>query len=234
MIRTIIVEDDPMVAQINRQYLCQLGGFSVEAICAGGLEAWSFLLANEVDLLILDIYMPGMDGCTLLRKMRAAGMACSVIMVTAATEVAMVEEVLSLGIEDYLIKPYSFERFRDALHKYRHNAELLQKLDTVNQDVMDELLVHQNRNDTAGAELRKGLNQNTLRTILGYLEEAPDDEHTCESISQHAGLSKVTVRRYLNYLIEIGELTSAIDYETGGRPRVLYRRREQREDSWRA
>ena len=52
-------------------------------------------------------------------------------------------------------------------------------------------------------------------------QEAGD--HTCESISETSGLSRVTVRHYLNYLIEIGEMTSAIDYETGGRPRVLYR-----------
>ena len=226
MIRTIIVEDDPMVAQINRQYLRQFDGYAVAAICTNGLEAWAYLQNNEVDLLILDIYMPGMDGCALLRKMRAAGMACSVIMVTAATEVAMVEEVLSLGIEDYLIKPYTFERFQDALRKYQRNVELLKTLETVNQDVMDELLVHQNRSDAPPGELRKGLNQNTLRYILEQIESSPEGEHTCESISFHAGLSKVTVRRYLNYLIEIDQLTSAIDYETGGRPRVLYRRKQ--------
>lgn len=222
MIRTIIVEDDPMVAQINKQYLCQFSDFTVTAICTNGTEAWAYLQTHEVDLIILDIYMPGMDGCALLRKMRAAGMACSVIMITAATEVSMVEDVLSLGIEDYLIKPFTFERFRDALQRYQHNAALLQKLDTVNQDVMDKLLMPQIKAGTEQNELRKGLNQNTLRYLLDYLESSDEQAHTCESISQHAGLSKVTIRRYLNYLIEIGQLTSAIDYETGGRPRVLY------------
>jgi response regulator of citrate/malate metabolism len=68
----------------------------------------------------------------------------------------------------------------------------------------------------------KGLNPKTLETIRQALRRETGD-HTCESISDRSGLSRVTVRHYLNYLIETGELTSAIDYETGGRPRVLYR-----------
>lgn len=51
-----------------------------------------------------------------------------------------------------------------------------------------------------------------------YLKENEADE----SLSAALGLSKVTIRRYLNYLIEIQEMVSSIDYETGGRPRVLY------------
>ena len=71
-------------------------------------------------------------------------------------------------------------------------------------------------------DLRKGLNQMTLDRVKSYLWERPDEKHTCESLSAALGLSKVTIRRYLNYLIEIQEMVSSIDYETGGRPRMLY------------
>ena len=81
--------------------------------------------------------------------------------------------------------------------------------------------------DTLGeTALRKGLNQMTLDHIYGFLLEHPQNKHTCKSISEAVGLSKVTVRSYLNYLIEMGRLVSSIDYETGGRPRVLYRLEE--------
>ena len=75
----------------------------------------------------------------------------------------------------------------------------------------------------AGQALPKGLNAKTLESIREVLLLEPDGNHTCESISAASGLSRVTVRHYLNYLIETGFLTSSIDYETGGRPRVMYR-----------
>ena len=66
------------------------------------------------------------------------------------------------------------------------------------------------------------MNPKTHDRVKSYLRERPDEKHTCESLSAALGLSKVTIRRYLNYLIEIQEMVSSIDYETGGRPRVLY------------
>ena len=60
-------------------------------------------------------------------------------------------------------------------------------------------------------------------SIESLIRENPEGQHTCESISFASGLSKVTVRNYLNYLMETGALRSSIDYETGGRPRILYR-----------
>ena len=65
------------------------------------------------------------------------------------------------------------------------------------------------------------LGESAVTVCEGYIN-IPDEKHTCESLSAALGLSKVTIRRYLNYLIEIQEMVSSIDYETGGRPRVLY------------
>jgi len=88
---------------------------------------------------------------------------------------------------------------------------------------VDQLLNNDFVLERATQELRKGLSQKTLASIENLLRNDPQDAHTCESISAASGLSKVTVRHYLNYLIEVGRLDSSIDYETGGRPRVLYR-----------
>ena len=75
----------------------------------------------------------------------------------------------------------------------------------------------------ANDDLPKGLHARTLAAIREVIDQSPNGEHTCESISAASGLSRVTVRHYLNYLIERDVLTSSIDYETGGRPRVLYK-----------
>lgn len=223
-IHAIIVEDDPMVAQINQQYLRRMGNFEIDGIFSNGQDTLEYLRSHSVDLVILDMYMPMVSGCELLRKMAAENINSAVIMVTAATEVQVVDEALRLGVVDYLIKPFSFQRFQEAIRKYLSQRNLLKSTVSVDQSVVDQLLRSEVPASAAEqGELRKGLNQKTLAYIHEYLQEHAAEKHTCESISFASGLSKVTVRRYLNYLIETDQVLSSIDYETGGRPRVLYR-----------
>lgn len=221
MIHAIIVEDDPMVAQINQQYLQCAGDFVVDGVFQNGGEALVHLEQHPAELVILDMYMPGMSGNELLRQLRARQMKSEVIVVTAATEMRLVDEVLQLGIVDYLIKPYTFQRFQEAIHKYLAKNRLLRSSEVADQSVVDRLLSSEAAPGVGGGELRKGLTQQTLEYIQSLMGEG--EAHTCESIAAASGLSKMTVRRYLNYLLEAGQLVSTVDYETGGRPRVLYR-----------
>ena len=222
MIRIIIVEDDPMVAQLNAAYLEKLEGFEVVGSFSNGRDALEYLRRDPVDLAVVDVYMPVCSGIELLRSLRQEWIRTAVIMITAATEMNVVDEALHLGIEDYIIKPFSYERLRESVLRFRDKASLVRGTGTVSQDVVDRLLGNQPRPRT-GDPLPKGLNNKTMAAIRSVLERNPGGDHTCESISAASGLSRVTVRHYLNYLIDTGELSSAIDYETGGRPRVLYR-----------
>jgi response regulator of citrate/malate metabolism len=222
MIRIIIVEDDPMVAQLNAAYLERLEGFCVVGQFSNGQEALEYLRENPVELAIVDVYMPVCSGIELLRKLRSEWNRTAVIMITAATEMNVVDEALHLGIEDYIIKPFAYERLRESVLRFRDKTSLVQESGTVSQDVVDRLLGNQTR-PRPGSSLPKGLNPRTMAAIRTVLEQGSGSIHTCESISAASGLSRVTVRHYLNYLIDVGELVSSIDYETGGRPRVLYR-----------
>lgn len=225
MLHAVIVEDDPMVATINQQYLERAGDFTVDGIFNNGKDAWEYLSIHQMDLVILDMYMPVFSGMELLKRLRSENIKTAVIMVTAATEMSVVDEALRLGIVDYLIKPFSFQRFQEAVSKYLTKVNLLKSGTKVDQAVVDRLLNNEVSLNLETGELQKGLNQKTMQYIYDYLREHAAEKHTCESISQDSGLSKVTIRRYLNYLIEIGGVLSSIDYETGGRPRVLYRLR---------
>ena len=91
MIRVIIVEDDPMVAQLNAQYLRQLPQIQVEGVFSNGRDALNYLKENSVELAIMDVYMPMFSGLELLRAIRGLGIQTSVIMLTAATEMKVVE-----------------------------------------------------------------------------------------------------------------------------------------------
>jgi len=221
MIHVIIAEDDPMVAQLTSQYLSGLPQLTVDEVFTNGKDALAHLKTRPADLAIIDVYMPMLDGMELLRNIRYHSIQTSVIMITAATEMSVVEEALRLGIEDYIIKPFSFSRLQEAIRKYLAKVSLVKNNATADQAVVDQLL----KNDFlehATQELRKGLNPKTLASIEDLLRSNSQDAHTCESLSLASGLSKVTVRHYLNYLIEVGRLDSSIDYETGGRPRVMY------------
>ena len=221
----IIVEDDPLVAQLNSQYLSRLEGVVLQGVFSNGADALEFLKANPVDLAIMDVYMPTMNGLELLRAIRGAGIQTAVVMITAATEMQVVGEALRLGIEDYIIKPFSFQRLQETVQNYQNKISLVRRQDKADQAVVDQLLRNAFSSQGTTRELRKGLNAKTLESIESLIRENPDGPHTCESISAESGLSKVTVRHYLNYLMETGVLRSSIDYETGGRPRVLYRLR---------
>lgn len=224
MIRAIIVEDDQMVAHINQQYLEKIGGIRVDGIFLNGKDALEYLRVVHTDLVILDVYMPMIDGMDVLRKMRAEGINSSVIMVTAANDVDIVIEALNLGIVDYLIKPFTFERFGEAMEKYIRKVRVQNERTNLDQRALDKLIYSEKTFDTGNSSpLPKGLHTKTLDYLFEVIKNATGAEHTCSSLSEEVGLSKVTVRRYLNYMSETGMIKSSIDYDTGGRPRVLYR-----------
>ena len=114
MYQVIIVEDDPMVAEIDKQYVEHNSKMAIAGIFQNGQEALDFVRTHPVDLIMLDYYMPVMDGRTFLVKLRAEGILADVIMVTAASEARHVSELYSYGVSDYLIKPFDYNRFQTA------------------------------------------------------------------------------------------------------------------------
>ena len=86
MYQVIIVEDDPMVAEIVRQYAEHNTELAIAGAFSNGRDALDYIRSNPVDLILLDYYMPVMDGREFLTKLRAEGFLADVIMVTAASE----------------------------------------------------------------------------------------------------------------------------------------------------
>lgn len=220
MVSAIIVEDDPMVAQINRRYLEDFTEISIVGVFCNGNDALAFLKTRQVDLMILDIYMPLLNGMELLQEIRRLSIPTDVILVTAANDAKHVNELLRLGIVDYLVKPFEYARFRGAVEKYLKKANILSRNTTLNQNAIDRMVRVEPDGD--GRDLKKGLQQATLTAIVNYLQSSPQQYHSCENLASGVGLSKVTVRRYLNHLMEANVVTSRIEYETGGRPSVMY------------
>ena len=219
--KVLIVEDDPMVAMINEQYVNRNKSFRVVEKCKDGKSALSYLEKNDVDLIVLDVYMPLMDGFETLRQIRKNKKSVDIIMVTAANDRASLEEALHLGVVDYLVKPFTYDRFRIALEKYVSHLSVLKDLDTLNQKKIDFII--ENAHKKSEELYPKGIQEKTLQTILDEMKKNPSKWMTGDEIAERIGLTGVTVRRYLNHLTEKGILLSEIDYETGGRPCMRYK-----------
>ena len=206
--RVLILEDDPMVAAIDRQYVESDRHFQVVQVCKSGGQALEYLAHQDVELIVLDYYTPEMNGQEFLDHLHAMGRAPAVIMVTSASDTDIVRSLLSRGVQDYLVKPFEFARFRQALDKFLQRQKLLSNSGGMDQRAIDQLLQSQDGEESA-PQLSKGLNGATLRLI--------------QEIAEQVHLSRITIRRYVNYMVETGELVSSIDYQTGGRPSIRYR-----------
>ena len=220
MYRVIIVEDDPMVSLLDRTYIERDARFQVVQTFQDGRAALSWLAQNPADLAVLDVYMPLFTGLELLRAIRTRRLPIDAIMVTAANDPPTVDALLKMGAVDYLVKPFTVERFQQALDSFCRHREAVSG-DTVEQQALDRLF-----SPGSSSPVRqppKGLQRDTLERVLLCLRAAPPQGLPSEAISRQTGLSVVTVRRYVNYLVEQGDAVSAVNYDTGGRPCRLYR-----------
>ena len=221
MYKVLIVEDDPMVAMINEQFVSRHKDFVVAHKCNDGKSALEYLDENKVDLIILDVFMPYMDGFETLRQIRKKQIPVDVIMVTAANEREQLKEGLHLGVVDYLVKPFTFERFKVALDKFIAQVEALKDLDKVNQKNID-FLIDKSRKKV-NELYPKGIQEKTLQTIIEHLKKNKNKWLTGDEIAEKVGLTGVTVRRYMTHLSETGMVIADMNYGTGGRPCMLYK-----------
>lgn len=220
MYKVLIVEDDPMVAMINEQYVSRHRSFMVVSKCNDGEKALKFIKENNVDLIILDVFMPHTDGFETLRQLRKEQCLIDVIMVTAANDRESLEQGLHLGVVDYLVKPFTFDRFRLALDKFISQKQLLNDFDTLDQSNID-FIIDKTRKQSQDL-FPKGIQDKTLQAIITCLENNKGTPITSDYISKQMGLTTVTVRRYMSYLEESGKVIGELNYETGGRPCMYY------------
>ncbi|MGE4352454.1 MAG: response regulator [Oscillospiraceae bacterium] len=225
MYKVAIVEDDPMVAMINRGFLESDCRFEVIKEFRDGKTALNWLTINPIDLIVLDVFMPNYTGLDLLRELRIRNAFADVIMVTAANDSKIVDTLLKLGVTDYLVKPFTHQRFQKALDNYCHYREAIESRKNVSQKDLDALFAA--GIPTASEGVPKGLQEHTLERIRRCLDDSPTDGCTSAELSEVSGLSAVTVRRYMNYLAERGEVVNRINYDTGGRPSMVYYKADQ-------
>lgn len=221
MIRVLIVEDDPMVASINKRYVESIEGFSVAGIADNGEEALKLIKNKDIDLIILDVYMPRIDGISFLKKIRQNNITTDVILVTAAKETDSFDQSMALGAVDYLVKPFEYERFKKALENYKKRHKILSGKDVIRQEDIDKITWADSYEKEKSTP--KGLHIKTLNRVRDYMCKRSGVLVSADEISKALSITKVTVRRYLEYLASIGEIEIEVEYGAVGRPTNMYR-----------
>jgi response regulator of citrate/malate metabolism len=225
VIRTLVVEDDPLAAEAHASYLKRLDGFEVVGIAGTASGALSAIRASTaespIDLVLLDMNLPDGHGVELARRLRAAGIAVDIIAITAVRDIDVVHTAMSVGIVQYLIKPFAFATFAAKLETYRDYRRRLQGASsTATQTDVDRMLAA--LRSPTDVPLPKGLSAPTLQSVIEHLRGA-DRALSAAELSEPLRLSRVTARRYLEHLADTGQISRAPRYGTPGRPELEYR-----------
>ncbi|MFC0846034.1 response regulator [Streptomyces noboritoensis] len=217
-IRVLVVEDDPVAADAHRLYVGRVPGFAVAGTAHSRAEALRVLERVEVDLLLLDLYLPDGHGLQLVRSLRAAGHGADVIAVTSARDLTMVREGVSLGVVQYVLKPFTFATLRDRLVRY---AEFRATAgEASGQEEVDRAL--STLRAPQPTALPKGLSAPTLQAVTRTLRSSPTGV-TASAAAEAVGISRITARRYLEHLVTTGRAERTPQYGQIGRPELQYR-----------
>lgn len=224
MIRTLVVDDDPRIAEVHRGYVEQLPGFAVAGVVHRATEALEAVTKGGIDLVLLDLYLPDAHGLEVCRVLRGRSrVPVDIIVITAARDVDTVRSAVTQGVVQYLIKPFSFETFRDRMERYAVYRARLERHEHLDQAQVDDLLRPlRGAGGRAGRELPKGLSPPTLDLVGRVLRDRGGDLSAAD-VADGAGLSRVTARRYLEHLVEEGLAERSLRYGETGRPEHRYR-----------
>jgi len=225
MYKVLIVEDDPMVAMINQDYIEMIENFEVVDSVATEIDVFNSLKSNKIDLIILDVYLPNSNGLTILKKIREKQYLTDVIMVTAANGIEGIKKAMAYGVVDYLVKPFQRNRFNEAVDKFLAKKIIFQATDTskemsLSQDKIDAFYT---KPAMEKLDLPKGLHEKTLDRILSLLLKEKNKIWTIREISTKLNISNVTIKKYMDYLESIKKISSTTTHGNIGRPEYNYR-----------
>jgi response regulator of citrate/malate metabolism len=245
-LRVLIVEDEPTAAEALALHVGRVPGFRVVGHVRTGADALRRVAAGGVELVLLDIYLPDMSGLEVLRRLRAVGQTVDVVATTRARDLSVVQAAVSFGVTQYLVKPFTSVAVRQKLERYSaYRASLAGAGLPVAQGEIDNLFGTL-RESADATGLPKGISAESLQTVVAALRRALEEDATgahptsdtgddtddtddtvgARSAAELAGLlgmSRVTTRRYLEYLVDAGLACRQARYGSTGRPELEYR-----------
>ncbi|MGR3763237.1 response regulator [Rossellomorea sp. NS-SX7] len=223
MIKVVIAEDDFRVAQIHEEFLAKNHRMELVGKAMNAKETLEILHGKSVDLLLLDVYMPDQLGTELLHRIRADFPFVDIMMITAAKDKSFLEKALRYGVEQYLIKPVTLEKFQEAMNAYIQKKVTLDSAGEVNQQILDQFFGGEKSKEAEKRnDLPPGIDYLTLHKVTDILQKEKEGI-TSERVGEKMGASRTTARRYLEYLVGTKDASVEHVYGIVGRPERRYR-----------
>jgi response regulator of citrate/malate metabolism len=215
--RVLIIEDDPDVAYVTSRVVEAMPRLAVVGVARSAEQGAAALARVRPDLVLLDLTLQGpADGLAWLRHARAQDAGVEVIVLTASAAASTVRTAMHFGALDYLVKPCTPERLRQALALFLSRASALQAAE------LDQAAVDRASRRGGARRLPKGLSEGNLAAVRDALAASPAPVTALE-VSAAAHMARATAYRYLEYLHANGEVELDARHGAAGRPRKLYR-----------
>lgn len=220
-IGVLVVEDELVAANAHLAYVERVPGFAMRGMAHDGAEAIRQLAepSSGIDLVLLDLYLPDIHGLAVVRAMHTAGHPADVIAVTSARDLEIVRAAVSLGIVQYLLKPFTFAALRDKLQRYAAYRQQIDGAVASSQQDVDLVLARLRGSDSNS--LPKGMSQQSLDAVIAILRPSTGNLSSTE-VAIMLGASRVTARRYLEHLADSAVVVRRSRYGSAGRPEVEY------------
>lgn len=199
MIKILVIDDNDDV-RFTIAEICHFAGWDViEA--ASGKEGVEILEKENLDIILVDYHMPNWDGIRTVQEIRKVNTHIPIIALTVDERQEAADYFLEVGATDFSLKPI---KAPDLISRIRINLKIA-KLEKDQQDVFVD----------------KGINSGTLSIIKAYLKKQ-NDPLTINEIQQALPFAYQTVHRYLNHMVENGEIEVVAHYGKVGRPKNKY------------
>ena len=225
MITVLILEADPRVRSILEDFLSKMEGFDLTDSVASISEAKDSLEEEIPDIIISDLHFQDGDVLDWIAQLRGENVPLDFIPVTADKNYATFMKSMYLGAVDYILKPFTFLRFKEGLFRYRVRKDFISPDHPLEQRVLDEFFFAENvlKGGAPVTDETKNFSKHTYDMIYQYVKERSDKNFTAQEVADALGVSRITARRYLELLEKEKVLEVELQYGKVGRPKNKYR-----------
>lgn len=221
-IEILVIEDDKRIADIHRRFIEKIDGFSVVGAAHTGDEAKDWIVALLPDLVLLDVYLPDLLGTELMTFIQTNSPETDIIFITAAAEIDIVKKAFRGGVVDYILKPLTFDRFKESLLSYKEKRDSLIGDGLLQEDSIKFLWNKSNLTKPISDSIPpKGIDPITKEKVVSHIKSI-EGGITAEKLGNEIGVSRSTARRYLEYLVSEKRAYAELIYGSIGRPERRY------------
>jgi|GEM_PF-5426968 len=223
--KVLIADSDPMLQMLYEGYIRDERGFITIKCVSSKEEMMAVLRCVDIDVIVMDIYLNGLNTLSGLAEMHTEFPAVGCIVASVGDDASLVQQSLRLGVFEYLAKPFKQEQLQQALYNFRVMKNNITGVNQqLRQEDVDAFVATENKKRMAlhAKTLPRGLNikdLNDIETLLWSKKRALSALEVAKTLKK----SRATARRYLEFLTAAERVETEQIFNKIGRPQKCYR-----------